>query len=234
VNDQTREAPFQISPALLAMVQQVPIYRHDDRVLHRGYFDGRRNRAESHEGCLLSASPDDETDEAWLEIAELGALPLWQFEKVSGFSLVDFHGVPQRRRARMLAAAADAGLVERVSLFKVRFWDSEADEDRFTYCETAKQAKEEAAFNEGTYSRCKGFSASDELAKFWNAGRSGNSVGHSAVFDALLAFLVENSLPSVDGIVWWDDFEPTELSAPRIGLFGRTLGKVTITKLLEA
>ena len=175
---------------------------------HIGDFDEKDRKESSHEGQLLSVSPNQEVSRSWREIARLGGAPTWKLKK------------PDGEPFRMLDSQTKIGdwgvgtYVEKTTYWKVS-WDDDEGEERYFLFEHKKEADMEMDGLEdlnGEIGEEPGWKPLPPLQKFWRG-----KIDPLMVDDArLVAYAHEHGY---DGVFWNDTHEPESLSAPRGGIF---------------
>ena len=179
----------------------------------------------SHEGKCLSVSIHPEE---WAEIAQLGGGETYRLERDTPLLLVDCHRIKKPQMAEIMKQAESIGLVSPLTMWKS--WTSdESGEWCFSLYGSkieADAANEETEKEEGNpgVSPTEEFAASPALNSYWHARNTDptRQMSPFEVRDAVLAFAVEHTT-ALDGLWWQDDYDPAGLSAPRGGLFQRTL-----------
>lgn len=181
----------------------------------------------SYEGPCLSCAEDEEVADAWHAIARLGGYALWVLEVEAGFRCLNIHRLAASSRRALLAQAEDEGLIEPCPLWRVT-WPDEEDGERYSDFSDKAKATQEVEFTEEDEDGAKmeeiaGWRALDPLLAFWRTNHPEATISPSAVDEVAIMFLIERDHPEVDGIYWADILDPDSLSAPRIGLFQRTV-----------
>jgi len=199
-------------------------------LFHRGFLDRpayETQLSSSHEGNLLSCSPHEEADEAWLGIAKLGGRPRWRLTKLTGFCVLDHHSLSKLQRRELLARAHAYGAFHYSRGLRVDYYDDEHECDRYTIFLAADKAEalSTADENSGKLRGVRVLLAAPLLISYWNSRHGGKSLDLAATADAALAYVIDCDYPRFDGIFWNDDLDEMSLSAPRVGLFQRTLSR---------
>ena len=207
--------------------------RHPGPLYHRGQMaagDGSHARSSSLEGPCLSCAPDLESADAWRSIARLGGLPLWSLSLASGFLLLDFYRVPAQR---LFAEAARLGLVEPAVVFRVTSYDSELESKVFSeYATLAEAQAEQGEVDEGRkLQRRASWAPTAALRAYWRSRHAGAEISLVGIRDAAGVALGDLYCPGLDGVLWRERLDPAAFSAPRVGLFQRTLPQVTRLEL---
>lgn len=204
---------------------RLPIY-HFDELWHRGHLDpaGTPREPSSYEGFMLSCSPSDEADEAWLSIARLGGQRQWMLRKATGFTVIDFHRLTRATRSKLMLEAAAAGYVVPTFAFRASYWDEEAQDRRYSlYGSRAEARTEVCEMPAARVRRVRCYAATPKLIASWQRRHGGPAVSLLDVEEAAIACLIEATHPEIDGI-WWDDIlDEAGLSAPRVGIYPRVL-----------
>lgn len=169
-------------------------------------------RPESLEGVGLSVSIHPL---AWQQIAKLGGAYLHRLSRRDGNPgrFVQFSSALERRA---LAWGVQHGYLTATQVYRVAFYDSELDEERFFDVETREEAQQEADDN-ANIKPVKSVAATPKLLAVWLR----HFPRHRGPLDAVLAKIqalnlyVAATQPSRDGI-WWDErLDPAAYSAPR-------------------
>ena len=191
---------------------------HADKLLHSGNLnDTTLSHSSSYEGPALSCALDYESVEAWQEIAEIGG-GIWEISKPGGFTLADFHRLPKKR---LHGEAVKRGLVAPAEVWKVTGINDDGWKQYSLYG-TEKEARDEAGEDE-VVTRESGWSAKPDLLAYWRQRHPEAALGPLETNDAAVVALLDRYYPAIDGVFWDDDFAPEQLSAPRVGLFQRSL-----------
>lgn len=202
---------------------------HRGALYHRGRLDkpAVRMPGSSLEGPCLSCAPTRAASGAWRVIAELGSLPLWTLRRDGGFVLLDARKAPT---GEFLRAAVKAGLLDEGVVFRVTSVDAETEEETFT--DFATRAEAEANMEEGDrLSSRPGYLATSALNAYWLGQRGEHPVPVpvTLAIDAAVVAYADLHAPHVAGVIWRDRLDVARLSAPRVGLFQRTLTQVART-----
>lgn len=195
-------------------------------LFHWGALDGpsKPNASSSLEGCLLSCSQDEEIADAWREIAKLGGRDLWALTKPCGFSLLDIHALSAGQKKSLTASALSAGLIAPGVAYKSSYYDSEAGARRYSLHDTQTEAREQS-FEESAarVQRLAVYRATPPLVRYWQSRHGGECIPLDLTLDASIACLLDRNHPDIDGLFWGDIFDPDGLSAPRAGIFQRSV-----------
>lgn len=197
---------------------------------HRGLLpDGPANTqaSESHEGYLLSCAHSIEVSEAWIRMARLGGLPLWRLSCAPGvgFRLLAMHRMRAVDRSALLESACQLGLIVKKAAFRRDFAD-ESDQAMFSLYRTMDEANTERDGDEDVVTEVCAYHAEPKLADLWNGRRraaSNQGISLAFVEDAAVAAVIDLQHDGFDGLFWNDELDPANYSAPRVGLFQRTV-----------
>lgn len=176
---------------------------------------------------MLSCSPSEDADEAWLSIAELGGEPQWLLRKECGFVLLRIHALTKTTRKGIMACAERAGLVSPAPAYRGSSWDSERQERIFSLYRSTDEAREEVEdLEKPRVVRVKVHEATSSLVAYWQARHGQKSIDLLDVSDAATACPIDRRFPDIDGLLWDDILDESALSAPRVGLFPRTVASL--------
>lgn len=224
------DARPRISPRYLPVVKKptrqnamsgIAVVSHGGSLYHRGALDNPQARTftSSHEGPCLSCSPSLEVDDAWQMIAKLGGRQLWKLRKPGRFCLADFHALA---KAQLLDEARALGLVAPCVAWRRSWYDDEAGSSVYMLHESKKDARDDRA--EGDRIRpIRGWVATEELQQYWRRRHPVANICLLSAPTAAVICLLDLHYPRIDGVYWNDTLAPEILSAPRVGLFQRTL-----------
>ncbi len=193
---------------------------------HRGFLGAPRvaKPNSSYEGQLLSCAHDEEVSEAWEGIAELGGTELWHLTKDGDYRLVDFHSLGTMRRAALLQRAQQLGLITPGTAFKASWFDEDDEGRRFfifpSRGEAVAERQEDVQFR---ITPIRVNYATKKLVAYWNARHKEKEIDLTMVDEAAITCVIDAEFTELDGIFWDDKFDPEALSAPRVGLFQRTV-----------
>lgn len=193
-----------------------------ESVLHVGTLDPERRSRWSLEGRWLSAS---RCPNAWASIARLGVAPAWELSNPDGRPMVFLDGLA------IVGAGLDAvrawGVAnqwcERVSAYRAWFWDSEADDWKYSLHSTFGEACNEVEDVEAR--RWDGSSVVEQIECHRSTARMDGWFGRSQrelnCDDALICCWLElgpGRRLAVAGVYWAEVYAPEDLSAPRMAI----------------
>lgn len=214
-----------------------------DAVLHWGDLNGADTcrHSNSLEGPLLSCSTSAEAHEAWHQIAQLGGQEEWTLTKAGGFTLVDFHAISIRRKKQLLTRARGVGLLhpQDQPAWKLSYdYEDEDGEGSRRYSlhpsHAAAHYEIDAPENRSRIHKIHLPAPTPALCRYWY-GRTKDkqrAIDYTDVIDAALCACFDG-LPEFqmyDGIFWDELLDPEAYSAPRAGLFQRTVALASRTK----
>jgi hypothetical protein len=127
-----------------------------------------------------------------------------------------------------IARATALGLVEACDVWKRVFWDREQDCNGSSVHATRAEARGECDDGD-RLRRAMGLRTLPALTAYWSQRHPAAELDLCEVEDAAITAVLDLHHPEFDGIWWNDDFSPETLSAPRVGLFQRTLSLVVKT-----
>lgn len=185
----------------------LPLYQ-PDKVWHVGSFNpaDKNMHGSSQEGTGLSVS---ECPEDWAGIVGLGGYPTWELERADA-RFLDYHAMSDAQRAALLAWGIDRGYAQLREMFKMSYFDSEYEEERYQLLDTREDAELEGCEYDDAVIEAVTVpyptAAMHERLKFRAEPLS--------VQDFLATFYVEDAT-ALDGVWWHDTHEPEALSAPR-------------------
>ena len=178
------------------------------RVYHIGTMNpaDKGNRGPSLEGHGLSVTTHPE---AWIKIAKLGGLPIWQLGKKGGVFL-NFHAMGKMHHKRLTKWAIEEGLAREKQGWQVSWYDDDLERDCAMLFLDNTQAAEEVGDNEArTLTETTLLVASDTLEQ-----RIGFKIDPSQTF-SMVAVCFAKDILMVDGVFWKDKLDVPGLSAPR-------------------
>lgn len=197
----------------------------NETVFHVGLLDPSlkgTQHASSYEGAGLSVS--DHPDE-WEAIARLGGAPHWQLE-CEGAEFLDVHALDGRQRGIVEQWAVDNGYATRLEGgWELSWYDSERD-DRLAMWFTTKDAADDEfdGYDEGVEPRLEPVELLGPTERL-RAHPAGNpcSDPSSASDDAVMVFAHDEL--GLDGVWWYDTYDPAALSCPRGVIFADRVGR---------
>jgi hypothetical protein len=190
---------------------RLPIVYFDD-AYHIGTLDDRPDaKRHSFEGACLSTSHEPG---AWSRIARIGG-PLWRLHK-PGARFLDIHAIGRTRRRALLRYAVEIGLLQRVLLWRVAYFDDEMDDTLVSTYRTYAQAAAEAPESTRPVPQRSYETTALLTTRFGHRPQR----GFLAEDWALLAIA---EIHGLDGAWWNDDLDVSRYSAPRVGIFSRVL-----------
>lgn len=179
-------------------------------------------RDSSYEGTGLSVSlhPNE-----WARIARLGGNTYRLIRKDGAAGrFVDMHRLSKRERAELDRLAQQAGWLTDTTVYRVKFYDSEAEEARFFEFASREAAEREADGMEdengdpAPVEEVASFAPTDRLLTRWQQRFSGAVEAGDAARNAGWLFALEDT-GRYDGSWWNDNLDPSNLSAPRGVIF---------------
>lgn len=189
------------------------------KLWHLGTLDKSQKgiRGASYEGNLLSASA---CPEAWMRICKLGGSQAHELNKHA--FLLDMLEITDPKTAkgcelrdRFIKEALADGSIQQRTVFRASFFDDEYDELMYTIHETREEAIQEYDEDVDIEEVSKYFSSPDIIALHSKA--EGDDCGLDF---AIIEWAKKYDL---DGVYWSQRLAPETLSAPRAGLFDRTI-----------
>jgi hypothetical protein len=184
------------------------------KLFHVGTLNRADKRRGSYEGAGLSVSlhPDE-----WMQIARLGGNPIWQCVRV-GNRFIDFYRLSKALKASIGDWAVAQGLAQRATVWRVSFYDEEAEDRR--YFEFTDQNEAQDEFNDLKHGQEDDTAAIKEMP--------GSLTGTPALYHRMLqdrhelADVVEfaviayaEDVMKIDGVWFNERLDPENLSAPR-------------------
>lgn len=191
---------------------------------HRGHLSkaSAPSTQGSHEGCLLSCSLNLVGHDAWTMIARLGGGGSWVLKKERGFKLADIYLLA--RDPRFLHRLLRAGLLENGFAYAFSYLDGETGLQSETLFDTRREARaEDDGEGDCAILRVPVFRATCKLVEYWCSRHRGMSLPMVIAPEAAVACYLDINHPEIDGVVWMDAFRPSAGSAPKAGLFQRTV-----------
>ena len=202
---------------------QLPILEIE-AVTHIGSLQTNKQVNGNFEGFLLSVSVHPEE---WEEIARLGGCPWFEISAPRNLRFLNRWNKPKVWKA-FQRWGVTKGLLQKQTWWKVPSTD-ESGNERFSLYQDRDEAKaEEEEEDCGAIQKTKVLVACPELQAFWNQRSPHKKLSPWMGIDMLTAFLgasaYENEIQTPPDGIWWEEtYNPTELSAPRGGLFPRRL-----------
>jgi hypothetical protein len=203
-----------------------------ESVFHVGSMNAalRGMRGDSQEvGCLsVSLCP-----RAWTSIARLGGRGTWRLSKGGGVFL-DMHRASQDRSfmAVVMAWAAEHDFCHREARFRAYRWDDESASWGYMLCATRAAALAEiddellCADTDGPDGGPLVQEVSVNCASWSLAGLVGASERQlDDCDDLVLIAWAMKVVPELDGVWWTETYAPEILSAPRGGIFPRSMNR---------
>jgi hypothetical protein len=201
---------------------KLPIVSYKQETYHAGYMEGKPWPTNSMEGLLLSCSP---CPYEWQEIAQLGECDIWTVSPDRPLRLWNFRKLKGKSKQEWIIAAQDARLITPCDTFRYTIMDE--DEECYAYAQTRQ-----AALNEGAdpkeIRKEVGWKSNPALSQYWYGKKTRIDQFH--VLDAAFTCIAVDLDPTVDGVLWDDIFDPSGLSAPRIGIYPKRLAKIDANK----
>lgn len=182
-------------------------------VAHKGgtSFEGR--------GLSVSMHPED-----WIDIARLGGLPTWSFDR-SGNSFLDLHSLSEQQRQAIAEWGLAQGYVQTQTAWQVSWYDSEMDDTVGTLLTSQQEAQDEAEDREDAH-----VSAQEVLVATENFPDPTVRTGELDPFDVLVTVWAEQNT-DFDGVWWEDDYSPETLSCPRGVILPSRLDRWNVTEV---
>ena len=179
---------------------------HIGGLTHIGNLNAADKHNRSHEGQGLSVSRDPD---AWQKIARLSG-DTWSIGPAEPARFLNYHELTPDQREAIADYGVQAGYVTREIVYRVSYWDEEA-EDKVSFLERDRAAADyEAEDIEG--------SEIDEIPALMATEQFKDSTvryGDIGVDQILATVWVNEAALEFDG-VWWDDnLDVDKLSAPR-------------------
>ena len=189
-----------------------PPTRTFPKLFHVGTMKSADKQRDSYEGAGLSVSLHPEE---WARIARLGNT-IWQGVR-PGNQFLDFYRLTKQHKAMIGDWAVEQGLAQRASIWRVSFYDDEAEEKRYFEFTDPKEAQDEA----------------DDIAEWASKPptikeRSGSLMGTPALYQRMMQDRPEPSMTNelatiayaedflkIDGVWFNERLDPDNLSAPR-------------------
>jgi len=194
---------------------KLPFLRFDE-VYHLGSLNSDQkgaNFSTSYEGKCLSVSL---CPVAWEMIAKLGGSVLHTL-RYEGALYLDIRSITAATKRDMLVWAQEQGYAEISKKWRLREWDIEAEEWRWSDFDSADEARTELEYCEqGSIKTVRLHTLTEDGARL-----SGGRYGDEAFDMICLLHLEEVMMPAFENIVgaWWrDHYAPELLSAPRGGI----------------
>jgi hypothetical protein len=190
--------------------------RRLDSVWHIGTLDPadlHSNYSSSYEGHGLSVSLDPEE---WERIANLGGRPCHELNK-EGARFIDAHSLTTAQKNTVKEWGVTQKYVTPQNLWRLYYYDSEEEQDRWLVFDNEDAARNEASTMEEE--KIKMVIGLKPTEKF--IARTNNDPGLEC-FDELLVLYADEKLPEIDGVWWEDDYG--DLSAPRGCILPSRLG----------
>lgn len=186
--------------------KKIPLPTVDfEELYHVGSLDPKDKGTGSYEGVGLSVSLHPEE---WMEIARIGGTT-WELTK-QGNSFLDYYGLSDEHKEQILRWGLKRGLVESSTIYRVTYYDSEYDEERYMDFFSRKEADEEAELLEedAKVEVVPGSYRSTFKLKKMTRNAPGDALG------ALTPVYVEHET-RLDGVWWDEELDTSRLSAPR-------------------
>jgi hypothetical protein len=188
------------------------------KLFHVGTMNVADKRNGSYEGSGLSVSLHPKE---WMQIAKIGGF-IWVCKR-KGNKFIDFIKLSKQHKNTIAEWAIENGFAIRTKAWRVEFYDSETDEQRyFTFADEAK-AKIEADDLDTTPKLIKGaLTMTPKLSQRMNGGGS--------VDDLIVVAYAEDVL-KIDGVWWNERLDVSALSAPRGVIVPSMIQHWTFTKI---
>jgi|SRR5579862_2981691 len=193
----------------------LPIVRFD-RAYHYGTFDIAHKRKASYEGACLSAS---HCPQAWKRIAKLGGLPLFELDTAS-LRFLDLYAIREGAKAVLLGLAVELGLLQRVTMWRYRYYDDEYERWYIREFTDRAEVQEEAAPMHARVRSRAGYRTTRRLTRL---------SGHRAEDGDLAETFGLMALAQLCGLhgAWWNDpLDDARGRAPAVGLFASTIAHI--------
>jgi len=205
------------------------------KLWHVGTMKAKHKGEGSLEGAGLSVSIHPEE---WKDIAEIGG-PTWELTK-PGNKFLNFHRLSKPQREQIVQWGIKNGYVTEMSVvWRLEYYDSEADEERYMEYPTKEEAEAELGSGYGDNEKVvpvksksgkRSISGTDKLKQRTKNPRADDTV---VAFDLLVTVYAEDEL-DCDGVWWQDTFDPASLSAPRGVIFASRLPSWKAKKVANA
>jgi len=181
------------------------------KLWHAGTLDAKDKRAGSLEGAGLSVS---QHPREWIDIATLGAVPVWECTR-AGNRFLNFHNIVPGLREEIVGWGLEHGYIVRGSVWRICWYDDEWDDELCADYASEDEARADAHADE-KFSRVtkiedprRAVLATKKLQQ-----RVLGAAHPTIVFDCLTTVYVEDAT-SLDGVWWADQLDLSRLSAPR-------------------
>lgn len=169
---------------------------------HVGTLNTADKKAFSYEGQGLSVSqhPDD-----WSRIARLTG-PTHALHRTGTF--LDYHELSEEQTSLIVDYAVSKGWVEEATVYRVRYYDDEWEQEMEMTLTSREEAEDEADGKEGEVLEETSFIYLEMPDTTCVAGKP-------ADLGVVTAAWVNEERPDLDGTWWDDDYDVSRLSAPR-------------------
>ena len=143
------------------------------------------------------------------------------------FTLVDYHGLKNSQKKSLDEQALKHGLFSYENGFRLEWFDDESNTHQFTLFKTRAEAEENAPDYEPNFKIIDEllYSAAPKLIEYWHSRHGGTEIDYLSTREAAHIWLFDHHT-EFDGVFFNDTLDPMNLSAPRAGLFQRTLQNV--------
>ena len=175
-----------------------------EHLYHVGTFVQDQKKAYSYEGQGLSVSRHPHV---WRGLAQLSG-DIWEFD-VPENRFLDYHELSAEQRDELTRIALERGYIRPETMWVVRSWDDEMEEELEFFYSTQDEAEEEADGIDGRVEEVSTYVATDSFPD--------KTVTEGSVnFEQVLATIwVNENAPELDGVWWEDRLDALRYSAPR-------------------